>query len=45
MRNIYQRAATVFVPISRPGIRMQWAYFEESCGRIDVAAEHPRRRF
>lgn len=36
-RNIYIRAATMFVPISRPGIRLQWAYFEESTGRIDVA--------
>ncbi|KAL2107412.1 hypothetical protein VUR80DRAFT_5270 [Thermomyces stellatus] len=39
VRNIYQRAATLFVPISRPGIRMQWAYFEESCGRVDVARD------
>jgi pre-mRNA-processing factor 39 len=39
VRNIYQRAATVFVPISRPGIRMQWAYFEESCGRVDIARD------
>ncbi|EFY93300.1 hypothetical protein J3459_013617 [Metarhizium acridum] len=37
-RHIYIRAS-IFVPISRPGIRMQWAYFEESCGRIDVAAD------
>jgi len=39
VRNIYQRAATLFVPISRPGIRMQYAYFEESCGRIDIARD------
>lgn len=39
VRNIYIRAATMFVPISRPGIRMQWAYFEESCGRVDVASD------
>jgi pre-mRNA-processing factor 39 len=38
VRNIYIRAS-IFVPISRPGIRMQWAYFEESCGRTDVAAD------
>ncbi|KAI1764741.1 pre-mRNA-processing factor 39 [Hypoxylon sp. FL1150] len=37
VRHIYMRAATLFVPISRPGIRLQFAYFEESCGRIDVA--------
>lgn len=36
-RNIYIRASTMFVPVSRPGIRMQWAYFEESTGRVDVA--------
>lgn len=38
VRNIYVRAS-IFVPLSRPGIRMQWAYFEESCGRIDVAVD------
>ncbi|KAH8675999.1 pre-mRNA-processing factor 39 [Xylariales sp. PMI_506] len=37
VRHIYMRAATLFVPISRPGIRLQYAYFEESCGRADVA--------
>jgi pre-mRNA-processing factor 39 len=39
VRTVYLRAATVFVPMSRPGIRMQFAYFEESCGRIDVARD------
>ncbi|KAK8021015.1 hypothetical protein PG990_006153 [Apiospora arundinis] len=39
VRHIYMRAATLFVPISRPGIRLQFAYFEESCGRIDVARD------
>jgi pre-mRNA-processing factor 39 len=39
VRNIYQRAATLFVPISRPGIRLQYAYFEEMCGRLDVARD------
>jgi pre-mRNA-processing factor 39 len=39
VRNIYIRASTLFVPISRPGIRMQWAYFEESCGRVGVALD------
>ncbi|CAH0019434.1 unnamed protein product [Clonostachys rhizophaga] len=37
VRNIYRRACTVFVPVSRPGIRLQWAYFEEAFGRVDVA--------
>lgn len=36
-RNIYLRATTLFVPVSRPGIRLQFAYFEESCKRVDVA--------
>lgn len=39
VRNIYIRASTMFVPISRPGIRLQWAYFEESSDRVDVAAD------
>jgi len=39
VRNIYLRAATLFVPISRPGIRLQLAYFEEMCGRVDVARD------
>lgn len=39
VRNIYMRAATLYVPISRPGIRLQWAYFEEMCGRIDIARD------
>ncbi|KAI0841982.1 pre-mRNA-processing factor 39 [Hypoxylon sp. FL0890] len=39
VRHIYMRAATIFVPISRPGIRLQFAYFEESCGRTGVARD------
>jgi pre-mRNA-processing factor 39 len=39
VRNIYLRATTLFVPVSRPGIRLQFAYFEESCGRVDIARE------
>lgn len=38
-RCIYLRAATLYVPISRPGIRLQFAYFEEMCGRVDVAKD------
>ncbi|CAK7237297.1 hypothetical protein SBRCBS47491_009927 [Sporothrix bragantina] len=37
VRIIYLRAATLFVPVSRPAIRLQFAYFEESCGRVDTA--------
>jgi pre-mRNA-processing factor 39 len=39
VRNIYQRASTLYVPISRPGIRLQYAYFEEMSERIDVARD------
>jgi len=39
VRNIYQRASTLYVPISRPGIRLQYAYFEEMSGRVDVARD------
>ncbi|KAI1798542.1 pre-mRNA-processing factor 39 [Daldinia bambusicola] len=39
VRHIYMRAATLFVPISRPGVRLQFAYFEESCGRTGVARD------
>lgn len=39
VRNIYQRASYFYVPISRPGIRLQYAYFEESCNRVDVARD------
>ncbi|KAL2207257.1 mRNA splicing protein [Sarocladium strictum] len=39
VRNIYMRASTMHVPVSRPGIRLQWAFFEESCGRIDIARD------
>lgn len=37
VRIIFMRAATMFVPVSRTAIRLQWAYFEESCGRVDSA--------
>ncbi|KAK7970788.1 hypothetical protein PG988_009861 [Apiospora saccharicola] len=39
VRHIYMKAATLFVPISRPGIRLEFAYFEESWGRTDVARD------
>ena len=37
VRNIYQRAACVFVPVAVPTIRLYYAYFEEMQGRVDVA--------
>ncbi|ESZ97491.1 pre-mRNA-processing factor 39 [Sclerotinia borealis F-4128] len=39
VRNIYQRASTLYAPISRSGIRLQYAYFEEMSGRVDVARD------
>lgn len=39
VRNIYQRASTIYVPISRPGIRLQYAYFEEMSDRSDVGRD------
>jgi pre-mRNA-processing factor 39 len=37
VRNIYQRASCLYIPISRPTVRLNWAYFEEISGRVDVA--------
>lgn len=39
VRIIYQRASTVYVPISRPETRLHYAYFEEMAGRVDVAKD------
>lgn len=39
VRNIYQRAAAIFVPISRPFIRYQYAAWEESQNNPDVARD------
>lgn len=39
VRNIYQRASCLFVPIALPATRLQYAYFEESTGRVDVAKD------
>jgi len=39
VRNIYQRASTLYVPISRPGIRLQYAYFEEMSERPDISRD------
>ncbi|PFH62553.1 hypothetical protein XA68_13135 [Ophiocordyceps unilateralis] len=38
VRHIYIRAS-LYVPISRPGIRLQWAFFEEAQRRPDVARD------
>lgn len=39
VRNVYQRACMVYVPIAHPKIRLQYAYFEEMCGRVDFAKD------
>lgn len=39
VRNIYQRASTLYVPISRPMTRLHYAYFEEMCGRVEIAKD------
>lgn len=39
VRNIYQRACAIYVPIALPAIRLRYAYFEEMCGRVDVAKD------
>ncbi|EDU45386.1 Pre-mRNA-processing factor 39 [Pyrenophora tritici-repentis] len=38
-RIIYMRASCIFVPISAPTIRLNWARFEEKIGRITVARD------
>ncbi|KAJ5579781.1 uncharacterized protein N7459_005766 [Penicillium hispanicum] len=39
VRNIYQRASCLYVPIANPTIRLHYAYFEEMSGRTDVAKD------
>ncbi|OAL19225.1 hypothetical protein AYO22_09986 [Fonsecaea multimorphosa] len=39
VRNIYQRASCFYVPIALPTTRLQYAYFEEMTGRVDVAKD------
>ncbi|KAK7727674.1 hypothetical protein SLS57_002716 [Botryosphaeria dothidea] len=36
-RNIYMRASCIYVPIARPTVRLHYAVFEESTGRVDIA--------
>ncbi|EMD62048.1 hypothetical protein COCSADRAFT_95189 [Bipolaris sorokiniana ND90Pr] len=38
-RIIYMRASCIFVPISAPAIRLNWAHFEEKLGRTSVARD------
>jgi pre-mRNA-processing factor 39 len=37
VRNIFIRASCLFVPISRPFVRLQYARFEEMSGNLDIA--------
>ncbi|THC98122.1 hypothetical protein EYZ11_002410 [Aspergillus tanneri] len=39
VRCIYQRASCLYVPIANPATRLQYAYFEEMSGRVDVAKD------
>ncbi|KAL8723703.1 MAG: hypothetical protein Q9181_007216 [Wetmoreana brouardii] len=39
VRNIYQRASMLYAPISRPAIRLHYAYFEETCDRVELAKD------
>lgn len=39
VRNIYQRASCIYVPISKPTVRLFYAQFEESEGNSDIAAD------
>lgn len=38
-RIIYMRASCIFVPISAPAIRLNWARFEEKLGRTSIARD------
>ncbi|KAH8700260.1 putative mRNA splicing protein [Talaromyces proteolyticus] len=39
VRNIYQRASTIYVPIAHPTVRLHYAYFEEMSDRVDIAKD------
>ncbi|GAB7359297.1 hypothetical protein MBLNU230_g5950t1 [Neophaeotheca triangularis] len=39
VRNIFQRASQIFVPIAEPAVRLQYAYFEETQSNIDYALD------
>ena len=39
VRNIYQRASMLYAPISRPAVRLQYAYFEEMSDRVELAKD------
>jgi pre-mRNA-processing factor 39 len=39
LRIIYQKASTIYAPIGRPAVRLQYALFEESCDRVELAQD------
>ncbi|KAL9605096.1 MAG: hypothetical protein Q9219_000030 [cf. Caloplaca sp. 3 TL-2023] len=39
VRHIYQRASMLYAPISRPAVRLHYAYFEEMCERVELAKD------
>ncbi|TKA75188.1 hypothetical protein B0A55_05175 [Friedmanniomyces simplex] len=39
VRNIYQRASCIFVPIPKPAVRLWYARFEEALGHPDLAGD------
>ncbi|EED16493.1 mRNA splicing protein (Prp39), putative [Talaromyces stipitatus ATCC 10500] len=39
VRNIYQRASTIYVPIAYPTVRLHYAYFEEMTEHVDIARD------
>lgn len=39
VRNIYQRASMLYAPIAKPTVRLQYAYFEESCDAVEKAKQ------
>ena len=39
VRFIYQRASALYVPIAKPTARLQYAYFEESLGHVELAKD------
>jgi pre-mRNA-processing factor 39 len=39
VRNVYERASCIYVPIAKPAIRLFYAHFEESLGRSSVAVK------
>lgn len=39
VRHIYQRASMLYAPISRPAVRLHYAYFEEMCDAVELAKD------